>query len=40
VFGGVALAELCFVIGKREVVWRKYEKLLDKVNEKIFHKEE
>ncbi len=40
VFGGVALAELCFVIGKREVVWRKYEKLLDKVNGKIFHREE
>ena len=36
VLGGILLAEICFWIGKQPKVWRTYEKLLDKVNGKIF----
>lgn len=38
VFGGVLLAEACFWIGKRQPVWKTYEKMLDKVNKKLFPK--
>lgn len=39
VAGGIFLAEICVYIGKRPKVWGTYEKLLDKVNKKIFGKE-
>lgn len=39
VVGGVLLAEFCFYIGKKPAVAGTYEKLLDKVNDKIFGKE-
>lgn len=38
VFGGVFLAEVCYWIGKIPAVWGVYEKLLDRVNEKLFTK--
>lgn len=38
VFGGVLLAEICLQIGKKRTVWRFYEKLLDKINGKLFAK--
>lgn len=38
VIGGVALAQICFRIGKIPSVWRFYEMLLDKVNGCIFPK--
>ena len=39
VASGVLLAEICLYIGKKPAVWGTYEKLLDKVNGKIFGKE-
>ena len=36
VIGGILLAEICFFIGKKPGVWKRYEKLLNKVNGKIF----
>lgn len=39
VIGGVLLAEICLWVGKRTAVWSSYEKLLDKVNGKVFGKE-
>lgn len=39
VAGGILLAEICVYIGKRPTVWGTYEKLLDKVNKKIFGNE-
>lgn len=39
VFGGILLAEICFGIGKHTSVWKLYEKVWDKFNEKIFPEE-
>lgn len=36
VFGGVALAEGCFYIGKHTKIWKIYEKLFDFVNSRLF----
>ncbi len=38
VFGGVLLAEACYWIAKRPLVWESYEKVLDFINRKIFTK--
>lgn len=40
VIGGVALAEICFYIGKMPAIRGVYENLLDKFNRKFFGKEE
>lgn len=40
VFGGVFLAEICFYLGKKQVIWGTYQKFLDKINRKIFSEEE
>lgn len=32
VIGGVLLAEICFWIGKKPAVWKRYGRILDKVN--------
>lgn len=39
VAGGILAAEFCFWIGKKPFFWKKYEKVLDKVNRKIFSEE-
>ena len=39
VFGGVLLAQICLWIGKKPLVWGFYEKVLDKINGRIFRKE-
>ena len=36
VAGGVLLAEACLWIGRKPVIWRTYERLWDKVNEKMY----
>lgn len=36
VIGGVALAEICFLVGKRSAVSRIYEKMIDWISQKIF----
>ena len=36
VAGGVALAEICLILGKKKALWGVYEKCLDKVNGKLF----
>lgn len=36
VAGGVALAELCLYVGKKEAAWNVYEKCLNKVNGKLY----
>ena len=38
VFGGVLLAEACYWIAKRQLVWESYEKVLDFINRKLFTK--
>lgn len=38
VFGGVLLAEACYWIAKRPLVWESYEKVLDFINRKLFTK--
>lgn len=39
VAGGILLAELCLWIGKKPAFWKKYQKILDKANDKIFPEE-
>lgn len=36
VIGGIVLAEVCFYIGTHTSIWKVYEKILDKINNKIF----
>lgn len=36
VIGGILLAEFCYWLGKKPSVWGTYERLLDKVNGRIF----
>lgn len=36
VVGGIVLAEVCFYIGTHTSIWKVYEKILDKINNKIF----
>ena len=38
VVGGVLLAEVCFLIGKKTTVWKYYETCLHKINEVTFEK--
>ncbi len=36
VVGGIVLAEVCYYIGKHTSIWKIYERILDKINAKIF----
>jgi hypothetical protein len=38
VFGGVFLAEICYWIAKKPLIWESYEKVLDFINRKIYTK--
>ena len=38
VFGGVFLAEICYWIAKKPLIWERYEKVLDFINRKIYTK--
>ena len=38
VIGGVLLAEVCYGIARKPLIWKSYEKALDFINQKIFTK--